>query len=142
VWCEQKNGLPDLQALESELNIPIWEDRSKRGISQGYFLPPINFSVEEFGLIFLSMRTMYNMIPHSDPEIISAYFKLNTIAPPFLKKQIINTLERYEEFPKYPKTINNIKLLIEAWVTHHKIRILYRETGEEKPVERIIDPYF
>jgi hypothetical protein len=37
----------DVQALESVLGLPIWEEGKKRGIVEGYFLPPVAFSLPE-----------------------------------------------------------------------------------------------
>lgn len=50
-----------LKVLEDDLDIPIWQDGSKRGITEGYFLPPINFTLEEAINIFLATCLMYNL---------------------------------------------------------------------------------
>lgn len=42
----------DIRALESELGVPIWEEDSKIGIMDGYFLPPIKFTLEEAPVFF------------------------------------------------------------------------------------------
>jgi predicted DNA-binding transcriptional regulator YafY len=33
-------------------------------------------------------------------------------------------------------------MLFDAWISQHKVKILYQGTDEDKPVERIIEPYF
>ena len=50
----------DLMALESELEVPIWEEGSKRGIMGGHFLPPVHFTLPEALNIFLAARLMLN----------------------------------------------------------------------------------
>lgn len=44
----------DLDDLEHELGIPIWQESSNRGIVEGYFLPPIHFTLPEALNIFLA----------------------------------------------------------------------------------------
>src|SRR5208283_4088569 len=50
----------DLVALESELKVPIWQERSKRGLMEGHFLPPVAFRQEEAINIFIASRLMQN----------------------------------------------------------------------------------
>jgi predicted DNA-binding transcriptional regulator YafY len=54
----KRTAYRDLATLESELDVPIWENGSKRGIAEGYFLPPIIFTQAEAANIFLAVRKM------------------------------------------------------------------------------------
>ena len=58
----------DMNALEHELKIPIWEEGSKRGIAEGYFLPPIHFTLPEAVNILLQFFIIRNTIFHFSPE--------------------------------------------------------------------------
>ena len=40
----KRTAYRDLNALESELGVPIWEEGNKRGVAEGYFLTPISFT--------------------------------------------------------------------------------------------------
>ncbi len=132
----------DLKALESELNVPIWEEGSKRGISEGYFLPPIAFTEAEAVNIFLAVRKMQNFSPLSNSSVASTFMKLNMIVTPFLKKQIQNTIDHLEEIPHDERKINNFDKLVQAWLSRHPVTIRYQELYGERPLETTVEPYF
>ena len=132
----------DLKALEAELNVPIWQDGNKRGLIQGYHLPPIPFTLAETMNIFLAMRLMQNYSGWYDPNIASTFMKLNSIVPPMLRAQITNTIAWTEKQPKNEKLIHIFEMLIQAWVSQHRVKILYQDLTETEPQEHIIEPYF
>lgn len=132
----------DLKALESELGVPIWEEGTKRGIDEGYFLPPINFTLPEATVLFLAARLIqnYSYLPNS--SLASTFMKLNIIVPTPLKEQINNILTYIEKLPKNENNLRNFNILMHAWLSQHQVRIRYQYPEEEKPVESMIDPYF
>jgi proteasome accessory factor B len=133
----------DLIALETELEVPIWEDKEKRGIVEGYYLPPISFTLSEANNIFIAARLMQQFSPAYDSNIISTLMKLNTIVSLPLRKQIRKTLDFMERQPQDSRLIYNFNKLVQAWLSQHKVRITYQNlVDEEDPVERIIEPYF
>jgi predicted DNA-binding transcriptional regulator YafY len=132
----------DFKALESELGVPIWEKGTNRGISEGYFLPPINFTLQEAVIIFLAARLLENYVYLYNPDFTSTFMKLNTIVPAPLKKQIENMLEYFNRKPQKEINFSNLNTLIRAWLSQRKVKICYQDPGEDYPGERIIDPYF
>jgi predicted DNA-binding transcriptional regulator YafY len=133
----------DLKALESELEVPIWENEGKRGIVEGYYLPPISFTSTEANNIFFAARLMQQFSPAYDSNIISTLTKLSSIVSVPLQKQIKKTLEFMERQPRDTRVLNNLNKLIQAWISQHKVRITYQNlVDEEEPVERTIEPYF
>lgn len=78
----------DLIALESELGVPIWEEGSKRGIVEGHFLPPVQFTLPEALNIFLAARLMLNYAHRYGPNMASTFIKLSSVVPPPLREQI------------------------------------------------------
>ena len=132
----------DLQAIESELGVPVWEEGPKRGIAEGYALPPIPFTLPEALNIFLSARLMQNYSRRYNPHMASTFMKLNSVVPSPLREQIQKTINWLEKQPKNEKQINILKKLAEAWVSQHQVLIRYRALAEEEPTERIIEPYF
>ncbi|MBN2063010.1 MAG: WYL domain-containing transcriptional regulator [Deltaproteobacteria bacterium] len=133
----------DLKALETELDVPIWEEGSRRGIVEGYFLPPISFTPMEAMNIFLAVRAMQAMSNQCSSDIISTFMKLNTVMPPTLKKRVQDTLDYIEKYPKKNKTkIKNFEKLAEAWLSQHRVRIRFQDITGEEPVEQVIEPYF
>ena len=57
----KRTAYRDLIALESELGVPLWEEGNKRGVAEGYFLPPIRFTQIEAANLFLAIRLLRNM---------------------------------------------------------------------------------
>jgi predicted DNA-binding transcriptional regulator YafY len=132
----------DLEALESELGVPIWEDGSKRGISEGYFLPPISFTMTEAMDVFLAARLLQNFSHWYSPGIASTFLKLSAIVPEPLRKQIQDTIEYIEKQPRNERRIRNFDKLVNAWISQHRVKIRYQDLSTEEPAEYIIEPYF
>jgi predicted DNA-binding transcriptional regulator YafY len=132
----------DLATLETELNIPIWGEGKKRGIVEGYFLPPVTLTKSEAVNIFLAARLMVNYSHLHNPSIDSVFLKLAAIMPPQLRRLLQSTVEYEEKQPENKRIVSNIEKLTEAWLTQHKIRICGRAYAEKDPKERIIEPYF
>jgi predicted DNA-binding transcriptional regulator YafY len=132
----------DLATLESELEVPIWEDGSKRGIAEGYFLPPIAFTQAEATNIFLAVRKMQYFSPLCNSSVASTFMKLNTIVPSFLKSQIQKTIDHMERLPRDERKAGNFDKLIQAWLSRHPVTIRYQEIYGEQPYETTIEPYF
>jgi len=132
----------DLDDLQSKLWLPIWEERSTRGIDENYFLPPIRFSLVEALNIFLAARLMLHYAHRYDPNTASTFMKLNSIVPPVLREQIQKTLDWMQKQPTDEQYLRILATLTEAWVSRHQVKIAYQSLPSEKAVERIIEPYF
>jgi predicted DNA-binding transcriptional regulator YafY/transposase len=132
----------DLKALETELNVPIWEDGKKRGIVEGYFLPPITFTLTEAVTVFSCARLLYNHLRVCNPGMISMFTQLSSIVPQPLRKQIQTTVNHIEKLPRNEKRLNNFNKLINAWLSQHAVRFNYQEHPNEAPIEVTVNPYF
>jgi len=132
----------DLQAIESELGVPVWEEGSKRGIAEGYALPPIPFTLPEALNIFLSARLMQNYSRRYNPHMASTFMKLNSVVPSPLREQIQKTIDWLDKQPRNDKQLVILGELAKAWVSQHKVLIRYKALAEKEPMERVIEPYF
>lgn len=131
----------DLEALESELHVPVWAEGSRRGVVEGYHLPPIHFTIPEAMNIALAARLMQSNSRWYDPHRASALMKLNSVVPSPLRKQIQNIIDWMEQQPKNETQIRVSERLADAWVTQHRATARYRESDKHEPQEIIIDPY-
>ncbi len=138
----KRTAYRDLATLESELDVPIWEDGSKRGIAEGYFLPQIAFTQEEAANIFLAVRKMQYFSPLCNSSVASTFMKLNTIVPPSLKSQIQKTIDHLEILPRDERKTGNFSKLIQAWISRHPVTINYQGIYRKEPVQLTIEPYF
>ena len=132
----------DLEVLEQELKIPIWQKDNKRGIEKGFYLPPLYFTLEEAMNLFFIGRIMQNYSSLCNPSLISVLMKLNTFVPEPIKKQIQYTIEHIEDLPHDKLKISNFNKIVQAWISQHRIKICYQGFLDEKPLERIVEPYF
>jgi proteasome accessory factor B len=132
----------DMEALESELHVPIWAKGSKRGLVEGYQLPAIPFTIPEAMNIALAARLMQSHSRWYDPHRASALMKLNSVVPPPLKKQIQNLIDWMEQQPRDKKQILVSGKLADAWISQHQAIIRYHEPTEKEPRKIIIEPYF
>jgi predicted DNA-binding transcriptional regulator YafY len=132
----------DLDALEAELSVPVWQNENKRGVIEGYNLPAIPFTLAEAMNIFLATRLMQHYSRWYDPNVASTFVKLSSIVPPIIRTQILNTINWAGKQPKNEKLTHNFEILIRAWVSQHRVTIWYRDLSDEEPYERIIEPYF
>lgn len=131
----------DLSALEEEIGVPIWEKDGKRGIVEGYALPPIHFSSQEAMRIFLALRLILNYSHVYDPAFEAAFMKLNTIVPWPLKHQIQNCLQYMAKLPKNEKLMNNIDILTQSWFSKKRVKFDFQEISDEKPIGRTFEIY-
>jgi len=132
----------DLNDLEQKLGIPFWQNGSTWGIAEGYFLPPIRFSIPEALNIFLSARLMLSFSRHYDTNTASTFIKLNSVVPSPLREQIQKTLDWMQKLPADEKHLRVLAKLAEAWSSQRKVKLIYQSLPAEKATERIIEPYF
>jgi len=132
----------DLEALELEVGVPIWQDKAKWGIAPGHFLPPISFTLPEAMTIFLAARLLLSYSNAYHPSIDSAFMKLNSAVPPPLRNQIARTIEWMQKLNKDDRFRHVMDTLANAWINGRKVKIWYQALGRKDVNERIIEPYF
>ena len=132
----------DLTALESEIGIPIWEQGSKRGLVEDFFLSPIKFTTEEAMNVFLAVRLMQHYSYIYNPSVISTFDKLERIIPEPLKNWVHDTLEHLKNQPRDEIKINNFNKLTRAWLSKHRTRMHYRDPIAKETAEYLIDIYY
>lgn len=132
----------DLLSLDSELRVPVYEEKTKWAIDDSYFLPPIRFTVSEALNIFLAARLMLGYSHRYDPYVDSTFSVLASVMPPPLKDQVQKTLNWMHTLPKDEAHIRVLAKLAEAWTSRRMARITYRSLPAATATERVIEPYF
>lgn len=138
----KRTAYRDLQALQLEMGVPIWQQGKKWGIAEGYFLPPIHFTLPEALNVFLAARLMVSYAHRYDPNIASTFVKLNSVVPSPLRDQIQRTISWLQQMPMDEKQLNILGTVAESWVSQRQLKILYQALPRKQPIERIIEPYF
>jgi predicted DNA-binding transcriptional regulator YafY len=131
----------DLEALAA-IGVPMWEDKSRRGIVPGYFLPPISFTLPEAMTIFLAARLLLAYSNTYNPNIDSTFVKLNSAVPPPLRHQVTRTIDWMQKLNKDDRARRIMDTLAHAWINGRKVRILYLALGRQNAIDRVIEPYF
>jgi predicted DNA-binding transcriptional regulator YafY len=131
----------DIQALEDG-GVPIWENKSVRGIGEGYFLPPISFTLPEAMTIFLAARLMLAYSNIYNPNIDSTFVKLNSAVPPPLRDQVTRTIDWMQKLNRNDSLRRITDTLAHAWINGRKVRIMYQALGRQSANDRVIAPYF
>ena len=132
----------DLEALQTELGVPIGEEGTRRYILPGYQLPPIRFSIPEALTIFLAARLMVSLSRRYDPNIASTFFKLNSAIAAPLQDQVKKSIDWLERQPLNAAVVRNLATLADAWVNQRTVSMWYQALGDAEATERRVDPYF
>lgn len=138
----ERTAYRDLNALDQQVGVPLWQRGGKWGIVDGYFLPPVQFSLPEAMNVFLASRLMLNYSRKYDPTVASTFFKLNSIVPPPLREQIQGTIEWLQKQRNDEPYQHIMRTLVEAWMRRRTVRIKYHTLGDAEATERNIDTYF
>jgi len=132
----------DLTTLGTDLNVPVYNDQKRWKIDEKRFLPPIRFTLPEALNIFLTSRLMLNYSHRYDPNVDATFTKLSSVLPPPLAEQVRKTMDWMQKLPKDERYLRVLTTVAESWVSQRQLKITYRSLTSEKPIERIIDPYF
>ena len=111
-------------------------------MAEGYFLPPINLTMIEAFNVYLASRLLQKYSHLYNPGLASTLLKLETIIPKPLKQKIRNSIEYLERQPKDEHKIKNLNILVQAWLSNHRVEILYQALSAKDPEAYIIEPYF
>lgn len=136
----------DLRALQEELKVPVWQEGNLYGLAPGYFLPPINLTLQEAMALFLASRLTSRYADERDPYIESAFTKLGAILPQPIAEHVQETVKAMAERPADQDFARVFEILTTAWARRRRVRIGYQWTkadgSAQKVYERLLDPYF
>ena len=83
----------DLQSLQGEMEVPLWSDEGRWGVTEKGFLPPLKLTLAEAMAVFLSARLMARFADEYDPDLAGAFQKVAVGLPPVLAEHVARTLE-------------------------------------------------
>jgi predicted DNA-binding transcriptional regulator YafY len=132
----------DLEALGTDLEVPVTQEKTRWKLIEGYVLPPIPLTVPEALNIFLAARLMLKYSNRYDPNIESTFSKLSAVVPAPLREEVRKSTDWMRGLPKNELFLTNLVKLAEAWMSQRQVKITYQSLDAKKPTERIIDPYF
>ena len=137
----QRQAQRDIAALESELKVPFVRQGTRWALIEGYFLPPVNFTVPEAMAMVVGARLMWRYADRANPFAQAAYEKLAAVLPAPMKEPVMEVADGLADKPDDGTWTKVFAALTTAWSERRKVRIRYtREDGHA--LERVVWPLF
>jgi len=134
----------DLDAMDLDAGLPIWNDKGKFGLGADAFLPPLALTLHEAMSFFLAARLLTKATDELDTEIIGAFVKLAQVLPAVLAEQLHQTADAFADTPVDEAFTRVLRALTVALAERRIVEMDY-EAGvydPSKPVRRVrLHPY-
>ena len=135
----------DLDALQTEMQVPLWSDKGRWGVQPGAFLPPLRLSLPEAMAVFLSARLVTRYADKYEPNLASAFGKIGEALPDALREHVERTLDDLAQRRVDPDFNRHVTDLTRAWAERRVVRFRYqpaRYEGTEREARVAeVEPY-
>jgi len=115
----------DLTAIDEELGIPVWSDEGRWGIDAGAFLPPLQLTTHEAMAVVLSARLMTRYADKYDPNLASAFQKLESGLPEALREHVERAVAVLSQRSVDPVFNRRLADLTQAWAERRVVTFRY-----------------
>lgn len=132
----------DIQSLDTDLKIPLTQNRDRYGIVEGYILPPLSFSLYEAMVIFLACRLALRQTDDNNPHIEKAITKISSVLPSPLAIRLKESASSVGNKREDPAFIRNFEKIAIAWTTQRQVRMKYQSLESDSVKEWLLEPYF
>jgi proteasome accessory factor B len=136
----ERTAQRDLIALESEYRAPFVKQGARYALVEGYFLPPVGFTVPEAMALVIGSRLMWRYADRANPFAQSAYEKLAAVLPGPMKEPVMEVADGLADKPDDGAWTKVFAGLTTAWSERRKVRITYSKDDVDS--ERIVWPLF
>ncbi len=135
----------DLRALETEMQVPLWSEGGRWGVQPGAFLPPLRLTLPEAMAVFLSARLVTRYADKYEPNLASAFQKLEEGLPDALREHVERTLDDLSQRRIDTGFNRHVEDLTRAWAERRVVRFRYApahyEGAERQPRWAEVRPY-
>jgi predicted DNA-binding transcriptional regulator YafY len=115
----------DLRAIDEEVGVAVWSEAGRWGVLGDEFLPPLKLTRAEAMAVVLSARLMVRYADKYDPDLASAFEKLEGVLPGPLAEHVERTLDVLSERPRDATFSDHVHLLTKAWAERRVVDIDY-----------------
>ncbi|MGH2466243.1 MAG: helix-turn-helix transcriptional regulator [Candidatus Limnocylindrales bacterium] len=115
----------DLEGLDQDASLPLWQEDGRWGLEEGAFLPPLALTLGEAMTLFLAARILARASDEQDTELIGAFVKLAAVLPPVLASHIQATADAFADTPANARFTRVFRTLTEAWAGRRAVVIDY-----------------
>jgi predicted DNA-binding transcriptional regulator YafY len=144
VGVSKRTVYRDLEAMDLDAGLPIWNDKGRFGLDADAFLPPLALTLHEAMAFFLAARLLTKATDELDTEIIGVFVKLAQVLPPVLAEQLHETADAFADTPVDETFTRVLRGLTQALADRRIVEMDY-EAGvydPSKPVRRVrLHPY-
>jgi predicted DNA-binding transcriptional regulator YafY len=134
----------DLNALQNEMQVPLWSEDGRWGVQPGAFLPAMRLTLQEAMAVFLAARLMTRYVDRFDPSLASAFSKLEEGLPDALHGHVERTLDEMAQRSTDEAYNRRVEDLTRAWAEQRVVRFQYAPAaydGDRDPEWREVRPY-
>jgi proteasome accessory factor B len=141
VGISQRQAQRDIAALERERGVPFVKQGTRWTLIEGYFLPPVNFTIPEAMAMVVGARLMWRYADRANPFAQAAFEKLAAVLPGPMKEPVMEVADGLADKPEDGAWTKVFAALTTAWAERRKVRIRYtKEDGSTS--ERVVWPLF
>src|SRR5713226_1828740 len=137
----QRQAQRDIAALETEFQVPCVKQGTRWTLIEGYFLPPVNFTIPEAMAMVVGARLMWRYADRANPFAQAAYEKLAAVLPAPMKEPVMEVADGLAHKPDDGVWTKVFAALTTAWAERRKVRIRYTKE-EGQTLERVVWPLF
>jgi predicted DNA-binding transcriptional regulator YafY len=137
----QRQAQRDIAALESELKVPFVKQGTRWTLIEGYFLPPVNFTLPEAMTMVVGARLMWRYADRANPFAQVAYEKLAAVLPGPMKEPVMEVADGLGNKPDDGVWTKVFAALTTAWAERRKVRIRYKKEDANES-DRVVWPLF
>ena len=115
----------DLRSIDQEIGVAVWSEGGLWGVAGDEFLPPLKLTLSEAMAVFLSARLMVRYADKYDPDLASAFEKLEEGLPSALREHVDRTLGILSGHPLDEAFSRHVHLLTRAWAERRVVILDY-----------------
>jgi proteasome accessory factor B len=135
VGVSKRTVYRDLQAMDMDADLPIWQEGGRWGLGREAFLQPLALTLHEATTLFLAARMLAKASDEHDTELIGAFVKLAQVLPPVLAEHIQATVAAFSTTPRNERFTRVFRVLAEAWAQRRVVVIEY-DAGVYDPARK------
>jgi predicted DNA-binding transcriptional regulator YafY len=132
----------DLNALQSELKLPLTQEGSRYILLGDYILPPISFSLYESVALFLASRLAVRQMDELNPHLTAALSKMAKELPYPLDEKVQMSVTLIGKKKSNPRFINTYEQMAFAWMAQRRVAIDYLSLQSNETKKWLLEPYF
>ena len=132
----------DMNALQTDLKLPVLETDHRYILMGDYILPPVSFSLYESVALFMASRLALRQADECNPHLQTVLSKMARVLPYPLDEKIQSSATFIGGKKSSRKLINNFEKIAFAWMAQRKVIIDYYSLRSNESHIWELEPYF